>query len=117
MYRFRLSSLGTASVVLALIGLSPAAPADPSVAELLSVCDRASARGNAGQEAAACEWYAAPCPCKFRDPSAPQWCVPESESIDDTVRKVVAELRRYASKSASTDQVVPEILAKLYPCP
>ena len=116
MCRFPFLPLSVAIASLALLGPSQVAAAGPSVAELVSVCDRASARGNTGQEAAACEWYAAPCPCKFRDPSAPRWCVPESESIDGTVQKVVAELRR-AHKSASTDHVVPEILAELYPCP
>jgi len=117
MRRFRFLALSATFVALTLLGLSEVAAAGPSVAELLTVCDRASARGNTGREAAACEWYAAPCPCKFRDPSAPRWCAPESDSIDDTVRKVVAVLRRHADKNASTDQVVPEILAEIYPCP
>jgi len=117
MHRFRFLSSSATFVALTLLGLSEVATAGPSVAELLSVCDRASARSSTGREAAACEWYAAPCPCKFRDPSATRWCVPESESIDGTVRKVISELRRRADKSASTDQVVPEILAEIYPCP
>lgn len=111
------SLTNAAFCAFALVWLSPAPAAGPSVAELLSVCDRAFARGNNGREAAACEWYAAPCACKYRDPGEPRWCVPEPESIDDTVRQVIAKLRDHADKSASTDRIVPEILAALYPCP
>lgn len=117
MYRLGFLSLRIAFGVLTLHVLSHAAAAGPSVAELLSVCERASAQGDKGREAAACEWYAAPCPCKFRDPNEPRWCVPESETIDGTVRKVVARLGDHADKDASTDQAVPEILAEIYPCP
>jgi hypothetical protein len=33
------------------------------------------------------------------------------------VRKVIAQLRRYPDKGASTDRVVPEMLSDIYPCP
>lgn len=117
MSRFLFLSLSAAFSSLALLGPCQIMAAGPSVAELVSTCDRAFARGNRGRESAACEWYAAPCACKFRDPDEPRWCVPESESIDATVKKVVAELRHYADKKAPTNRVVPEILATIYPCP
>lgn len=114
----RLPSPGwrTALISLAVLGTTEIAVAGPSVAELLAVCDRAFARGNSGKDAAACEWYAAPCACKLRGPGAPRWCVPDSESIDGTVRKVLAELRRHPDQQASTDRVVPQILGRIYPC-
>lgn len=117
MIRFPLVFLHIAFAPLVLLAAGSAAAAGPSVAGLLSVCDRAFERGNTGKSAAACEWYAAPCACKFRGPDAPRWCVPESESIEGTVRKVVAELRRHPDPQASTDRVVPEILGRIYPCP
>jgi len=116
--RFLFLSMSAAFFSLALLGPSQImAAGPPSVAELVSTCDRAFARGNRGRESAACEWYAAPCACKFRGPDEPRWCVPESESIDATVKRVVAELRRYTDKKAPAGRVVPEILATIYPCP
>jgi hypothetical protein len=103
-------------VSLVMLGAGQVAGAGPSVAELLSVCDRAFAWGNTGKDAAACEWYAVPCACKFRGPDAPRWCVPESESIENTVRKVLVELRRHPDPRAATDRVVPQILGRIYPC-
>jgi hypothetical protein len=117
MNRFKLRSIGVAFACLALLPVTSAGAAGPTVGDLLSVCDRALARGNTGKDAAACEWYAAPCACKYRGPDAPRWCVPDSESIDGTVRKVIAQLRRYPDKGASTDRVVPEMLSDIYPCP
>ncbi|HYN76522.1 MAG TPA: Rap1a/Tai family immunity protein [Lamprocystis sp. (in: g-proteobacteria)] len=92
--------------------------ATPSVAELLAACGRGYAHGNQGVDAAACEWFANPCGCKLsaggRD--GPHWCVPAAESPDATVLKVVAALRRYPDRVAPVDQVVPEILVRIYPC-
>jgi hypothetical protein len=92
--------------------------AGPSVATLLATCERGFAQGNTGVYAAACEWYAVPCECNSRYASAdmPRWCVPQSEAIEQTVRKVVGELRRYPDSTAGVDSVVPATLAKLYPC-
>ena len=92
--------------------------AGPSVAELLLVCQHGFEQGNSGLDAAACEWYAAPCACGKRgaDPVTSGWCVPASESIDDTVRKVVANLRRHPDQAAEVELVVPEILTRIFPC-
>lgn len=92
--------------------------AGPSVGELLRVCDRAFAQGFTGIDAATCEWYAAPCACKLRDPDdgALAWCVPDSESIDITVEKVVAALRRVPGKGAPAQSAVRDVLVGLYPC-
>ncbi len=88
------------------------------MAELLAVCDRAFAAGHTGLDAAACEWYAAPCACKVRDPvgGALPWCVPDSEPIDATVRKVVAALRGAQSRDTPAESEVQNILERLYPC-
>lgn len=91
----------------------------PSVGELLKVCDRAFAQGYQGLDAATCEWFtAAPCACKLRDPDdgTSPWCVPDSETIDDTVRKVIAALRRGPNESAPAELAVQDILTELYPC-
>ncbi len=106
-------------VVLALLGSGAALGDGPSVGELVTVCERALAQGNRGLDAAMCEWFAAPCACKVSrsDQSAEPWCVPEGESIDNTVAKVVRELREYPDRSATVDRVVPALLAELYPCP
>jgi hypothetical protein len=88
----------------------------PTVAALLQVCDRAAAQGNRGVDAAMCEWYAAPCGCKFRATGADPWCVPEHEGVDQTVRKVLAELRGGADPKAPAERAVMEALVRLYPC-
>jgi hypothetical protein len=36
--------------------------------------------------------------------------------MEQTVAKVVAQLRRYPEPTAGVDSVVPAILAKIYPC-
>jgi len=109
-----------AAICLALFAptMIMAAGLFPSVATLLATCDRGFARGNTGVDAAACEWFAVPCKCNSRYASAdmPRWCIPRSETIEQTVRKVIAELRRYPKPTASVDSVVPEMLTKLYPC-
>jgi hypothetical protein len=106
------------AICLALFAPSMILAAGPSVATLLATCDRGFARGNTGVAAAACEWFAVPCECRSRYGNAdiPGWCIPKSEPIEQTVRKVVAELRRYPEPTASIDSVVPEMLTKLYPC-
>lgn len=115
---FRHSTMIAALTWLTLLGPGHAAADGPSVAELLLVCERAFAHGNRGLDAAACEWYAVPCGCSSRvaDTEAPRWCIPASEAIEDTIRKVVAELRHYPDPTAKVDPVVPEILARVYPC-
>jgi hypothetical protein len=102
--------------------VSPAreAPAaGPTVEKLLEVCDRGFAHGNTGLDAAMCEWYAAPCACRAHaaDARSEHWCVPDNETIDDTVRKVVARLHRYGNPAAAADTAVGRILAEIYPCP
>jgi hypothetical protein len=108
----------TAAIYLALLSPSMILAAGPSVAKLLATCDRAFSQGNTGVDAAACEWFAVPCACKSRYASedTPGWCIPQSETIEQTVRKVVAELRRYPDPTAGVNPVVPAILTKLYPC-
>jgi hypothetical protein len=97
-----------------LVSAPSGAAAGPSVAELLTVCDRAFAGGYVGVDAAACEWYAAPCPCRAQ--ARPRWCLPASEDVDEAVRKVVAALRRYPDPAADVEPVVQEMLTRIYPC-
>jgi hypothetical protein len=101
------------------LAAGPVAAADgPTVAKLLAVCDKGFAQGNTGLDAATCEWYAAPCACRpaHRNAVAQKWCVPATETIDNTIRKVVAELRQYPEKAADANAVVAQILTQLYPC-
>jgi hypothetical protein len=107
-----------AAICLALFAPGAILAAGPSVATLVATCDRGLARGNTGVDAAACEWFAVPCACKSRSASGdtPAWCIPKSEAIEQTVRKVVAELRRYPDPSSGADFAVPAMLTKLYPC-
>ena len=90
----------------------------PSVAELLATCGRGYAHGDQGVDAAACEWFANPCGCKLGAGrhDGPGWCVPAAEPPDATVLEVVAALRHFPDHAAPVDQVVPEILARIYPC-
>jgi len=106
-------------ICFALFAVGMAQAAEPSVARLLATCDRGFAQGNTGVDAAACEWFAVPCACKSRyaNGDAPGWCIPKSEPIEQTVQKVVAQLRHYPDPTAGVDSAVPAILAKLYPCP
>ncbi len=115
----RLGLVHALLLVLGLAGLGHATEPGPTVAQLLSVCDRALAAGSAGPDAAACEWFAAPCACKprGRDGGALPWCVPDSESIDAVVRQVVTALRLAPSADAPADAAVRDILERLYPCP
>jgi hypothetical protein len=109
--------------ILALLSLTgpltaAAPPVTPTVAELLAVCERGYAQGNQGVDAAACEWFANPCGCRpgAAGREGQHWCIPAGESPDATVRKVVAQLRRQPDPAAPVDRVVPDILARLYPC-
>ena len=108
-------------VLLSLTGPLTAAAAPlgaPTVAEFLAACERGYAQGNKGVDAAACEWFANPCGCRpgVAGREGPRWCIPAAEPPDATVRKVVTELRRQPDRSAPVDRVVPDILARLYPC-
>lgn len=107
-----------APVWVALFAASGPLAAGPSVSQLLAACDRGFAQGNKGPDAAACEWYALPCACGSGYASAepPAWCIPASEAPGQTVRRVVAELRRYPNPAEQSDTAVPAVLAKLYPC-
>ena len=108
---------------LALVGLlaqpAGAAPQGPSVAALVAACERGLARGNTGVDAAMCEWYAVPCDCKLtaQDWELERWCMPQTESLDHAMVKVLAELRRQPDQTAPAERVVPGILSRLYPCP
>jgi hypothetical protein len=93
-------------------------PADrPSVRQVLAACERGLAAGNVGVDAAMCEWYAVPCDCKVTGTDEPpRWCLPSSESIDTTMRRVVAALQAYPSPDHDAEPAVAGILARLYPC-
>ena len=93
--------------------------AGPSVGALIAACERGVAQGNAGVDSALCEWYAVPCDCKLTRPDAAiePWCMPASESIDDAMLMVMGELQHVPDRSVPAEQVVPGILARLYPCP
>ncbi|WP_295880184.1 Rap1a/Tai family immunity protein [uncultured Thiohalocapsa sp.] len=87
------------------------------MAELLAACERGRAAGDRGVDAALCEWYAVPCDCKGRAPATgPRWCVPAAESIDAALPKVLAALRAAPQQQAPALEVVPGIMARLYPC-
>ena len=105
--------------LLMLLGPGSVSAAGPSVGALLQVCDRAFEQGYTGRDAATCEWYAAPCACKLRDPNDGDlpWCVPDSETIDATVLKVVAALRAGSDPEAPAETAVHAVLEQLYPCP
>jgi hypothetical protein len=105
--------------VVMLLGSGGVLGAGPSVEALLRVCDKAFEQGYSGREAAICEWYAAPCACKLREPNggALPWCVPDAETIDATVRKVLGELRTYPDPDAQAETAVQAILERIYPCP
>ena len=105
-------------VLIPALGGVGSALASPSVAELLAVCERGSAAGNTGVDAAICEWYAVPCDCKQAraDADAEHWCLPETESVDSAMLRVVGELRRVPDRAAAAEQVVPGIMSRLYPC-
>jgi hypothetical protein len=120
-YRFRRLLSPLLGALLLLVGVThdtDAIAAGPTVGALLEVCDRAFAQGYQGIDAATCEWFAAPCACKLRDRDGGDlpWCVPDSEPIDATVRKVVAALRLSPDPDAPSEPVVQVILTRLYPC-
>ncbi|WP_295393454.1 hypothetical protein [uncultured Thiodictyon sp.] len=96
----------------------PTMAGGPTVAQLLDSCARGAAHGNKGVDAATCEWFAVPCGCKPGQVGSEiyRWCIPPAESTTTTMNKVVAELRRVPERSAAIDQVIPVILARLYPC-
>jgi hypothetical protein len=98
--------------------LAPAsvALAGPTVGEVLAVCARAQAQGNAGVDAAACDWYAMPCDCKAARRGQTRWCVPVDETAERTLERVVAALGRLPDRSAPAEPAVAAILARLYPC-
>jgi hypothetical protein len=92
-------------------------PLGPTVAELLAACERGRAAGDRGVDAALCEWYAVPCDCKGKAPATgPRWCLPAAESIDAALPKVLAALRAAPHQQAPALAVVPDIMARLYPC-
>lgn len=95
----------------------------PSVADLLTVCERARAQGDTGVDAATCEWFAVPCDCKppRDDDDRARWCMPAEESVDAAVLKVIEALRDAAEHdaallSADVHRAVPPVMAALYPC-
>jgi hypothetical protein len=113
------------SIGLALAAAAwPALPAEPAgagtgptVAELLAACERGRAAGDVGVDAALCEWYAVPCDCAGKAPqTGPRWCMPEDEPIDAALPKVLAALRAEPRRQAPAADVVPGIMARLYPC-
>jgi len=100
----------------AALACSMSVSAGPTVEQLLAACDRGEAQGNRGVDAALCEWYAAPCACKPEAVKVARWCVPSAEPVERIAAKVLAQLRTYGDLSAAVDQVVPKILARIYPC-
>ncbi|QQO54211.1 MAG: hypothetical protein N838_13510 [Thiohalocapsa sp. PB-PSB1] len=91
---------------------------EPSVGALLAACERGLAQGNTGVDAALCEWYTVPCDCKLTraDTDLQSWCLPETESIDSAMLAVIGKLRQLPDTDRSARQIVPDILARLYPC-
>jgi Rap1a immunity proteins len=117
--RFReLAPVAAGLIMAALVDSGCAFAAGPTVGALVAVCDRAFAQGFSGVDAAACEWFAAPCACKLRDSESAvlPWCVPDTEPIETTVGKVVALLRVMPDRDAPAEPVVRAVLMRLYPC-
>ena len=112
----RLAGLKLPLLFLCVVHGMPAA-AGPTVGQVLAACDRGAALGDRGVDSAMCEWYAAPCGCKAGPPGAPHWCPPDGEPVERIATRVVAELRTLPDRSVDVDLAVPEILARLYPCP
>lgn len=107
-----------ALVALVTIGPIAAEAPEPTVAGLVATCDRARAQGNRGPEAAACEWFSAPCACKLGNRVAGEpWCVPPGETIENEVANVIAALRRRPDQGTPAGPAVAQILTRLYPCP
>lgn len=105
--------------VLLLAGalcIAPAASAAPTVAELRTTCVRALNKGYAGEEAAMCDWYVAPCGVCGKDgPPAPAWCVQQGTD-KAAVAALVVEALRAEEDAAPAPAVVEEILRRHYPC-
>lgn len=118
--RQRLAVVAGGLLVLTLSPSLPGAdrPATPTIAQVLTVCERGYAAGDKGVDAAICEWYTNPCGCKpgATGPGGEIWCIPAAEPTAATIRKVVTELRRQPDPAAPVERVVPAILARLYPC-
>ena len=112
------NALSGALLIFLAVAHPAAIAAGPTIGALIEVCDRAFAQGYQGLDAATCEWFAAPCACKLRGPDGSElpWCVPPSESIDATVRKVLAALRRSPDRDTPAEPAVRAILTGLYPC-
>jgi hypothetical protein len=115
-------AVAVALVALLLCATSPLgagelgeAQAGPSVAQLLAACARGQSAGAAGVDVALCEWYAVPCDCSAKS-AGPRWCMPQTESIDAALPRVLLALRAEPRQSASAALVVPNIMAALYPC-
>jgi hypothetical protein len=108
--------------VLGLLAAALSASADelaggPTVAQLLASCERGRLAGDVGVDAALCEWYAVPCDCAGKRPVAQaRWCMPDDEPIEAALPRVLAALRREPRQQVAAVTVVPEIMARLYPC-
>ncbi|AGA89346.1 hypothetical protein Thimo_0491 [Thioflavicoccus mobilis 8321] len=109
-------------VAFALLFSAPAADAGDgaTVGQVLAACERGFAAGGKGLDAAICDWSLLPCACHSPadGPQAgPRWCIPPAQAPAATIAAVAAELRRHPERSAAVEQVVPQILARVYPCP
>lgn len=103
--------------MIAVVPRGAVAGGGASVGEVIAVCERARAQGNVGVDAAACEWYAAPCDCSLLNDTPVTWCVPTTEPTERVIQRVVAALRRHPNPAAAAAPVVAGVLAELYPCP
>ncbi len=88
----------------------------PTVAQLLAACARGRAAGDLGVDAAICDWYAVPCDCAGKRRAERRWCMPAGEPIDAARPEVLAALRKEPRQSRLAISVVPEVMARLYPC-
>jgi hypothetical protein len=89
----------------------------PTVAQLISICERGIAAGDVGVDAAMCEWYAVPCDCSAKRPDTTErWCRSDSEPIEAALPRVLRALKAYPRPSAAVEDVVPGVMARLYPC-
>lgn len=106
------------SCLTLLLAAAPVAAGDaqPTVAEVLAACERTSAAGHQGVDAALCDWFTTPCDCGPQ-PNDQHWCVPPEESPAATTRKVLARLRGAPDRQAPAAGAVAAIMASLYPCP
>ncbi|HMM74756.1 MAG TPA: Rap1a/Tai family immunity protein [Gammaproteobacteria bacterium] len=96
--------------------IAPAAFAAPTVAELHETCTQALAAGYAGERAAMCDWYVAPCGVCGKDGPPPRaWCVPDGTSAATLAAQVVEDLAEMDPARAAP-AAVEEILRRRYPC-